>query len=268
MKGNEVFFGKIKMKFCVIASGSKGNMTYVETHQVRILIDAGISFLEAKKRVDVDLNQLDAILITHEHIDHIKYATAIAKKTNAVVYIHQESFRVVRDKQKDFLDGVQVKFIESNAKYVIKDLTFLTLRLSHDSISCLGFIFQNEKRHLGYITDTGFLPIPYIELLKKVDSIIIESNHDIEMLNESERPWVLKNRIFSVRGHMSNYICGQILDSIIQAQRLSQIVLAHISEDCNTEEIAVDTVLSLIEREPIPSIIVAKQYQATALLEV
>ncbi len=143
-----------------------------------------------------------------------------------------------------------------------------TLKLSHDTSSCYGFIFAHQKRSLAYITDTGFLPLPYIELLKKVDHLIIESNHDIVMLNESDRTWALKQRILSVRGHMSNYICAQIINTVVQEKRLKTVILAHLSEECNTEELAVDTVLAAIKGDYVPEIKVAKQYEALELIEV
>ena len=107
-----------------------------------------------------------------------------------------------------------------------------------------------------------------IDLLKKVDSLIIESNHDVEMLMNSNRPWYLKNRILSIKGHMSNKICGEVLNQVIEANNLKKIILAHLSEECNTEELAVDTVLENINSENIPEMYVAKQWVALPLLEV
>lgn len=256
------------MNFSIIASGSKGNMTYIETNETKILLDAGISFREATRRIDFTLENIDAILITHEHIDHVKYLFALAKRFNATIYIQKASLDVLVSKEKSDINGLKVKYLESNVRYTIKDLSFLTLRLSHDSVGCLGFLFNHQNRQLGYISDTGFLPIPYVELLKSTDALIIESNHDIEMLHECDRPWSLKERILSVYGHMSNLICGQIINSIVTAKRLQLVILAHVSEDCNTEEVAIDTVMESIEGEHIPNIIVAKQREATKLIEV
>lgn len=254
------------MKFRIIASGSRGNMTYIETEQAKILIDAGISLKEAEKRSDIDFSNLDAILITHEHGDHVGFLKTIASKTNAIVYIQKDTLAtVVRRNKYDM--NLRVKYIEPNQTYAIKDLKFYTLNLSHD-VLCLGFIFNNNGRSLGYITDTGFIQLPYINLLKKVDALIIEANHDIEMLYNSDRHWALKQRIYSVKGHMSNYICGQILNTIIQEKRLQQVVLAHLSDECNTEEIAVDTILELINGEYIPKLFIAKQNIALDFIEV
>lgn len=256
------------MKFNVLASGSKGNMTIIETENTKVLLDVGISMREAKKRTSEVLNDFDAIIISHEHTDHVRSLITFARQNDAYIYINKESFDVVKKRFKDKVIGLKVKFIEENTRYKIKDLNFLTLSLSHDTHSCFGFIFFDKNTSLGYVTDTGFLPIPYIELLKRVDSLIIESNHDVELLHDSDRPWMLKERIFSVKGHMSNYICGQVLNSISSAGKIKLAVLAHLSEDCNTEELAVDTVLEAIEGEYIPRIIVARQNEATGFWNV
>lgn len=254
------------MRFRVIASGSKGNMTYIETKQAKVIIDAGISLREAERRTEIDFSNLDAIIISHEHSDHVGFLRTIASKTNATVYIQKSTLTAVMKKNKIDMD-LKVNYIEPNKTYAIKDLKFFTMNLSHD-VQCLGFIFNNNDRSLGYITDTGFIQLPYINLLKKVDTLIIEANHDIEMLYNSNRHWALKERIYSVKGHMSNYICGQILNTIIQEKKLQQVVLAHLSDECNTEEIAVDTVLELISGEYIPKLFIAKQDIALDFIEV
>ncbi|HHU55835.1 MAG TPA: MBL fold metallo-hydrolase [Acholeplasmataceae bacterium] len=256
------------MRFNIIASGSKGNMTIIEGNDTRLLLDAGISLREAKRRFDFDHENFDGIIISHEHSDHVQFLITIAKRLKTTIYITKESFEVLLSRYKEKLIGLKFKYIEANTRYKIKNISFLTLRLSHDAASCLGFIFFNETTSFGYITDTGFLPIPYINLLKRVDALVIEANHDVEMLHNSNRPWTLKERIFSVKGHMSNYICGQVLNSILEANKLKLIVLAHLSTECNTEELAVDTILELIKSDYIPKIVVAKQTEATGFLEV
>ena len=132
----------------------------------------------------------------------------------------------------------------------------------------LLFIFVCNEKSIAYCTDTGFIPLPYIDILKKVDCFIVEANHDVEMLLQSDRSWYLKNRILSVKGHMSNKICGEVLNNILVSKKLKKVVLAHLSEECNEPELAVDTVLENIENEYIPEIYVAKQNEALPLLEV
>ena len=256
------------MKFQVLASGSKGNLTYIETDDSKIIIDAGISLKDAKDRTLLDFDSLDAIFITHEHIDHVKYIESIARKTNAIIFVNELSFKKMFLKYIKNLQGLKVKYIKPNEQIIFKDLKILPLNLQHDTESCYGYIFVSKGKSLAYCTDTGFIPLPYIDLLKNVNALIIEANHDIEMLMNSDRSWYLKNRILSVNGHMSNKICGDILNKIIPNDTLKHIVLAHLSEECNTMELAIDTILSCIETDKIPQIYVAKQREALPLLEV
>lgn len=256
------------MKYCVIASGSKGNMTYIETEQTKLLIDAGISLKEAKARLDIDYTNLDAILITHAHGDHIGGLLSVVKESNAKVYVTKETFGEIATKYKDKIIGMNVSYIEPNQTFKINDVKVFSMRLSHDTKSCVGFVIVGPSSSMGYVTDTGFLPIPYIDILKKVDSLIIESNHDIELLNKSNRPWYLKERILSVEGHMSNYICGQVLNTIVQNKKLKTVVLAHLSEEVNTEEIALETVIGSITSDYLPKIYIAKQRVALDFIEV
>ena len=256
------------MKFQVLASGSSGNLTFIETNEAKILLDAGISVKEIQKRSDIDLSSIDAIFITHEHSDHVKYIEQVAKITNAPIYVNELSFNKIISNYIKRKEGLKVKFIEANKKIKIKDLTILTLNLQHDAECCLGYIFIANNTSLAYVTDTGFIPVPYIDILKNVNGIIIEANHDVEMLMNSKRPWYLKNRILSIHGHMSNQICGEILNKIINEKKVKVVVLAHLSQECNTEEIAIDTVMANINSSYLPDFYIAKQNEPLKMLEI
>lgn len=256
------------MFFQVLSSGSKGNLTYIESNEAKILIDAGISYKEIQNRTDIDIKDIDAIFVTHEHSDHVKFLETIARRTHATIYINELSLEEIKKKYFKSLEGLDIRLIEANQKLTVKDVKILTLNLQHDAKNCLGYIFVSNGRSLAYCTDTGFIPLPYIEILKNVNSFIVEANHDVEMLMNSKRPWFLKERILSVNGHMSNQICGEILNKILNGGKLEKVVLAHLSEECNTEQLAVDTVLDNIKCDNIPEIYVAKQYEALPKLEV
>lgn len=257
------------MKFCTIASGSKGNMVYIETKEAKVILDVGISLRESNKRVadmDIDFEDVDAIIISHEHSDHVRFLGTFMKKTKATLFINELSFANLPISVKQSLGDIKVKFIEENKKYKIKDLDFLTLKLSHDSANVFGFIFINNDKRLSYITDTGFLPLQYINILKDIDGLIIECNHDIQMLMESNRPLDLKHRILSPRGHMSNHICLQVLLSILN-ERHKIVLLAHISEDCNSIEIVENEVINEAKKLFNTEIKIAAQYEASKLYE-
>jgi phosphoribosyl 1,2-cyclic phosphodiesterase len=257
------------MKYCVLASGSKGNMTYIEHGQTALLIDAGISYTSAMKRSEaqnIDLHCIEHILITHEHSDHVQYVAMIAKKTRATIYIQRDSFKVLNSNVKDQLKGLTIKFIQEDSKYVFGDMEVLTLKMSHDAASCLGFVVVGGNKKVGYIVDTGFFPIKYIDIVKQLDSLIIEANHDVEMLTESNRMWHLKERILSPTGHMSNYICSQVLQTIAH-NGMHSIVLAHLSEDCNTEELVHQDIIAVVKPQFKGEIFIARQKEALKMIE-
>ncbi|HNZ49940.1 MAG TPA: MBL fold metallo-hydrolase [Bacilli bacterium] len=257
------------MKFCTIASGSKGNMTFVSTKATKIVIDAGISHLEAKKRLagkDIDLQGLSAVLITHEHGDHVKFLVTFLKKTQAHLYISALSYQKLDEEIKQQLTSFSVHFMEANKRYQIGDLEFLTLKLSHDSVDILGFVFIEGSKRLAYVADTGFFPLHYLDLLKEVDGLIIESNHDVEMLLESDRSTALKERILSPFGHMSNFICQQILSAVIN-DRHRVILLAHISEECNDFALIKRDIIDSLPSHEQLEIRVAGQWEASKVYE-
>lgn len=256
------------MRFQVIASGSSGNMTYIESDKTHILLDAGVNLKEATKRSGLEFNNIDGILITHEHSDHISSLATIAKKMNCNVYMNENSYNKLKERYPNKYDDLKVVFIKENVTYNIGDIRFMPLLLSHYSVNCYGYVFVTKEDSFAYITDTGFIPTPYFEIFKKIDSIIIESNHDIEMLQESDRDWFLKQRILSVHGHMSNITCGEVVNKILKENKLKKVVLAHLSRECNEEHLAIDSLMEAIEGDYIPEIIVAHQFEATALLEV
>ena len=155
------------------------------------------------------------MIITHEHYDHVSFLASVLKRTQADLYINRQSFDRLDYRIRANLPRVRVKFLEADTRYVIGDLEILTLKLAHDSANNFGYVFISGGKRLAYVTDTGFFPLKYLELIKNVDALIIESNHDVEMLMESDRPWALKERILSPNGHMSNHICQQVLTAVL-----------------------------------------------------
>ena len=256
------------MKFTVLASGSKGNMTYIEFENRNILIDAGISLPNAKKRVvEGMLDTITDVFVTHEHGDHIKFLETVLKKTNANLYINKETFYKIDKKVIEKLPKEKVMFIEADSHYKLDgDIDFYTLKLSHDSVFCMGYIFKSKNKTIGYITDTGYFPVQYIKVASLLDAIIIEANHNVEMLMNSERDIRLKERILSPQGHMSNYICYQVLKQIIKG-KVKTIVLAHISEECNSIDCINEEILIPLKEIYQGEVLVASQNEATKIIE-
>jgi len=227
------------MKILNIGSGSKGNVTYIEYGDTSILIDCGLSLkrvTETLRKHSID-RPIDGILITHEHSDHVAHMIRIMNKFHTDIFISKKSFNNLPQYIKAYIDIDRVFFIENESKYMIKDITFVPISLYHDTVNIFGFLLKLGSNSYGYLTDTGIIPEKYFPLLKQMNYLMIESNHDVEMLMQSNREYTLKQRILSDYGHLSNVQCSEILEKIVN-QNTRVIMLSHLSEECNTEELA------------------------------
>lgn len=252
------------MKVTVLSSGSKGNTTYIETRSTKILIDIGNSckyVTEKLNTLGVSSHDIEAILITHTHIDHVKGLKTFTNKNNPKVYITEKMYPDL-----NYLKNYE--YITSNV-INIKDLTITIIKTSHDAEDSIGFIIANEKKSLVYITDTGYINQKYHPLLKNKDIYIMESNHDIEMLNNSSYPFKLRQRILSDKGHLSNYDSSKYLGSFI-GDDTKYIFLAHLSEENNTRDLAESTLQGKLEElhNTKIKIIVTTQNKETELVEI
>ena len=252
------------MKIKVLASGSKGNSTLIRTEKINLLIDCGITYQYLCNELEdtgIMPKDLDAILITHTHSDHIKGLTALVKKTNIKVYILEE-----------MLDEIKTKVPYERINYYtdplyLEDLKIELIRISHD-VEGVGFIIENNNRNIVYITDTGYINRKYLPLMKNKNLYVIESNHDEEMLMEGPYPYILKQRVISDHGHLSNTTTANYLSQIV-GDRTERIILAHISENNNTPELAYNTTKDILKENNIEKdIIIAKQYESLEEIEV
>ncbi len=261
------------MKIIVLASGSKGNATYIETAQTKILIDAGISYLQVRSRLlskGITLNKLDAILVTHEHTDHIKHLASIALKTSAKIFINQNTYQVVNQRFSGSLINLPVYFIEENKAYEFFDVSIVPIKLSHDVVNCYGYLFKEQgvgNKTYGYLTDTGYIPEAYLDIIANLQVISLEANHDVKMLKESSRPWPLIQRILSKEGHLSNEQCANYLKGF-NYQYVKLIILSHLSEECNREELLLSQIKKTFNNSFPCQIKIAKQHEALDIIEV
>lgn len=252
------------MKVKVIASGSKGNCTLIQTDKIKILIDMGIGYQQLAselEKINLEPQTIDAILITHTHSDHIKGLPSLVKKTNLKVYMLEE------------MEPELVKKIPENNLHlytnplILEDLTINLIRISHD-VEGVGFVIEHNNHSLVYLTDTGYINRKYIPLMKNRDLYIIESNHDEEMVMEGPYPYILKQRVISDKGHLSNHATAEYLLETV-GNNTKQIILAHISENNNTEELALNTTKDLLTENNIyKPITLAKQYEPLDEIEV
>ena len=244
------------MRVCVLSSGSKGNCSYVETKNHKILIDIGNSsaYVERSLRsIGVEPSEIDMILITHAHIDHIAGLRVFSKKYTPKIYMTEKIFKETK------LNINNVYDIPS--KYEIDDITITSIKTSHDTDDSNGYIIEEDKKSLVYITDTGYLNKRYFKKLYNKNVYIFESNHDPEMLmNNPKYPHHTKIRILGDKGHLSNKDSSYYLSEFI-GPNTKIIYLAHISEQNNKEELAINTLKEELKKKSISfdNIRIAKQ---------
>jgi len=228
----------------VLASGSRGNCAIVSSSCTRILVDAGISCRETFKRMKAlgdDPHSLSAILITHEHSDHVYGLHVLSKKMKSPIFMtgatHQAWTRSVRD-----ADGARPKLerlevFSSGKSFVIGDITVMPFTIPHDAADPVGFTFRTEGVKVGFATDLGYVPPSVCDNLRRCDVLVLESNHDLEMLRGGPYPWSVKQRVMSRVGHLSNEALADFFAEDYDGEA-AYVVLAHLSEQNNHPEIA------------------------------
>jgi len=231
------------MKLCVLASGSKGNATYFESEGTKILIDCGITFKQINQRlssIGLSLDNLNGVLITHEHTDHIQGINVLLNRIETTCYLTETTYDSLYFKTKDNIRENQMSYITPYDSFYINNIEILPFSISHDAEDTVGFILNAEGKKIVYITDIGYLPEKDVEMLSNADIYVFESNYDITMLFTSDRPFYLKQRIDSIKGHMSNNDSAYNMTKLI-GENTKQIILAHPSRECNLPELAIRT---------------------------
>lgn len=245
------------MNYYVLASGSKGNCTIIDINGKLLLIDVGISFIELESKLKIlgyDINDIGAILITHDHNDHIR---SINHFENELIYGGSIVYNIREENR-----------LEALKNYHILDTLVTPLPLSHDSGTCFGYRIEFNNEVLVYITDTGYVSSKIAPLILGATHYIFESNHNVKMLMNTKRPMFLKQRIISDVGHLSNEDASFILSKIITKDTKS-VILAHVSEQANSKETVLETFYQICKKNNVDlsniSIQVADQYEITSL---
>lgn len=228
----------------VLASGSRGNSAIVESSSARILVDAGISCRETFKRLKLlgrTPRDITAILITHEHSDHVHGLATLAKKLDVPVFMtgatHQAWARAWRDESGELPKLERLELFFSGRSFQIADITVTPFTIPHDAADPVGFTFRTEGAKVAIVTDLGYMPASVRDQLRSCDVLMIESNHDLEMLRVGPYPWSVKQRVMSRVGHLSNESLAQFFVQDYD-RAASYIVLAHLSQENNHPEIA------------------------------
>jgi phosphoribosyl 1,2-cyclic phosphodiesterase len=243
------------MEYVILASGSRGNSTVIMNGKTRILIDAGLpthELLSKLESLNLSVDQIDAVLITHEHIDHTRSLDVFSKSK---VYSSPLTLSL-EDKN----------YLEFYKEYRIAGFNITPIQLSHDCADPMGFVIKHESESLVYITDTGHIKEQDFQYINNATHYILESNHDENMLLLTKRPHHLKQRIMSPKGHLSNITASLILAKLVGVETKS-IRLAHLSDEANTKELAYQTLVDIFEEHGIAyqeiDILVADRYQIT-----
>ena len=249
---------------CILASGSRGNAIFVSSGSTSILIDAGLSGIEIERRFkskELSLKDLDAILVSHEHADHIQGVGVLSRRFNLPVYISSKTQQAAFSQ----LGNVgAVKNFACGTTFQINDLAVHPFSISHDAEDPVGFTVNQNGTTIGIATDLGIATAMVKEHLKGCGLLILEANHDEDMLINGPYPWSVKQRIKSRTGHLSNAASKNLLKEI-QHDRLKHVILAHLSETNNTPQKAVNDVGRALTRCE-PRLYVATQDESGAIL--
>ena len=231
-------------RFCSLYSGSTGNCLFVETDHAKVLIDAGVSskkIVSALSSISINVDDIDAILVTHEHSDHVQSLGTISNKFDIPVFANAETWNAM-PKQKDKILDHNVNFFHVDEDFEIGDLKVLPFCIPHDAANPCGFnLFYNDNK-LSVATDLGHITSNVLNHLDGTNFLMLEANYDPEVLKCGRYPFMLKSRIAGPNGHLSNNLAGKTISHLI-GSGLSNVVIGHLSKDNNFPELAYTTVL-------------------------
>lgn len=233
--------------FCPLASGSKGNVLYLGTAHTKILVDAGISgkgIRERLQEIDVALEEIQAILITHEHHDHIVGLRTLAFKFGIPIITNSLTAKAIIDA---FHDCPKFKLFTTNEPFEFQDLEIMPFSIKHDAVDPVGFTIKTMQRKIGIATDLGIVTPSVKHHLQNCHILHVEANHDPQLVHASSRPPIYKERVLGPTGHLSNQASAELLDHCYNPH-LAQVYLAHLSSECNRPELALSTVTDHLQK--------------------
>lgn len=259
--------------FCSLYSGSSGNSLYVETNKTKLLVDCGESakkIVNSLSDINVDIQDIDAILVTHEHIDHVKSLGTLSKKYDIPIYTNIETLEAMPD-QKNKIQPKNVNIFDFSNDFFIGDLQIHPFPIPHDAANPCAFnIFHNDQK-ISIATDIGHMTPEILKTLEKSCFLLLESNYDPNILKCSPYPYHLKQRISGPLGHLSNDNASQTVSHLINSG-LQKVVLGHLSRENNFPELAYKTVMDEIIQNNIPEksiqLSVATRFNHTPLIDV
>lgn len=260
------------MQITILGSGSAGNCTLIETKATNILVDAGLSGRQIAHRLGLigrHIEQVHAILLTHEHSDHTCGLRALCKDKALPVYANRLTAEAVAtEPEGSGRVRISWRLFSTGAPFEIGDLTVESFSVPHDAYDPVGFVIRHGEQAVGVLTDLGHATKLVVERVRATDALVVEANHDLKLLQEdTARPWALKQRIMSRHGHLSNDAAATLVSEVV-SDRLRHVFLAHLSRDCNRPELAhrvVDEKLRQLGADRV-TVAVASQDAPTATL--
>jgi len=239
------------MKVCSIASGSSGNCIYVETKKTKLLIDSGLSgktITQSLDTIGTKGNDLDGILVTHDHNDHVCGVGILSRKYDIPIYANFATWEEIKDKIGKVKEK-NIKYFEDKP-FEIKDFFIEPFSIPHDACDPVGFSLYGNSKKMSIATDLGYIDSMILEKLYGADMVILEANHDVNMLTIGPYPYFLKRRVLSELGHLSNDSAGKALVKLVEMGS-ERALLAHLSRENNFPELAFQTVYNILKDNKI-----------------
>ena len=260
-------------RFCSLYSGSSGNSLFVESNKTKLLVDCGESakkIITSLADIDVDIEKIDAILVTHEHIDHVKSLGTLSKKYNIPIYTNIETLNAMPDQANKIKDD-NIHIFDFSKDFEIGDFQIHPFSIPHDAVNPCAFnIFYNNKK-ISIATDIGHITPEIIKNLEKSSFMLLESNYDPNILKCSPYPYHLKERISGPLGHLSNNVAGQTVSHLIDSG-LNTVMLGHLSRENNFPELAYKTVMEEVIENNYPEkaikLSVATRFNHSPLIDI
>lgn len=234
------------MKLCSLYSGSSGNCIYVGNDRTHLLVDAGVSgtkVVSALWHIGITPNQLDGILVTHEHTDHIQGVGVLSRKYDLPIYATEKTW-LAMEKKVGQVSIKNMRQIQAGMDFYIHDVDISPTSIPHDAVDPVCYHFMHQGKKVGVCTDLGYMPKSVYDTICDCDALLLEANHDLDMLNAGSYPFELKRRISGKLGHLSNETCANTLVRL--AGRVRQVLLGHLSQENNTEDVALSTIQSIL----------------------
>jgi len=241
------------MKFCSLYSGSSGNSIFIASEQARILIDAGLpgkKIDDALRSIEQNPDSIDGIFITHEHSDHIKGVGVLSRKYDIPIYANDDTWLAMENNIGKIKEH-NIKVIDRRSVTQIKDLEIKSFIIPHDAVAAVGYTVHSKGKQASVTTDFGVFTEEIRDNIKDSQVLLLESNHDVNMLKFGPYPYSLKRRILSEVGHLSNEDCGKAIVDILKYGTGKRIVLGHLSGTNNHPDLAYQTVLSVLQENNI-----------------